>query len=245
MQAPQLQTPNVYIYSRGCNCYCNCGCNCDCDCILFFLLYYRECYANFRNRECRPESVVLTFSLPRLLHRPRRILRRVLGPEMKFKWICIGIRLNRLCKHFVSFHLRAFRFLGSLTVNSAMWMCESFPVLPLPLPSSSSTPICGHVSTAAPQPSTLCPRLAHFAPFDLPRRRRRRCWFSAFPLRSGKITLKSLKSWFRRSSNLHNSHMFELVCACLCLHAALFSQLHLISRNCIYISIRYISVFMN
>lgn len=157
VQAPQLQTPNVDIYSRGCNCYCNCDCGCNCDCILFFLLYYRECYANFRNRECRPESVVLTFSLPRLLHRPRRILRRVLGPEMKFKWICIGIRLNRLCKHFVSFHLRAFRFLGSLTVNSAMWMCESFPVLPLPLPSSSSTPICGHVSTAAPQPSTLCP----------------------------------------------------------------------------------------
>lgn len=29
--------------------------------------------------------------------------------EMKFNWICIGIRLNRLCKHFVSFHLRVFR----------------------------------------------------------------------------------------------------------------------------------------
>lgn len=44
----------------GCNCYCNCdcGCECNCDCILFFLLYYREYYANFRNRECRPESVV-------------------------------------------------------------------------------------------------------------------------------------------------------------------------------------------
>lgn len=187
-------------------------------------------------------ALSLWFFLPSLLRRRRRILRRVLGPEMKFKWICIGIRLNRLCKHFVSFHLRAFRFLGSLTVNSAMWMCESFPgFLPAPHP-----PRRQFVAMSRLPPLSLrssAPRLAHFAPFDLPRRR----WFSAFPLRSGKITLKSLKSWFRRSSNLHNSHMFELVCACLCLHAAfsLFSQLHLISRNCIYISIRYISVFMN
>lgn len=83
-----------------------------------------------------PPWVCSSLSLPSLLgrRRRRRILRKVLGPEMKFNWICIGIRLNRLCKHFVSFHLRAFRFLGSLTVNSAMWMCESFPRSPLQTP---------------------------------------------------------------------------------------------------------------
>lgn len=162
-RAPQLQTVDwscgwdcACICNCACICKCACLCNCDCifscDCILFFLLYYRECYANFRNRQCRPESVVpCPYPVFLLLRRRRRILRKVLGPEMKFNWICIGIRLNRLCKHFVSFHLRAFRFLGSLTVNSAMWMCESFPSPP-PTSSSSSSPcctaICGHVSTS-------------------------------------------------------------------------------------------------
>lgn len=165
-----------------------------------------------------PPRVCGSLSLPSLLLLRRRILRKVLGPEMKFNWICIGIRLNRLCKHFVSFHLRAFRFLGSLTVNSAMWMCESFASLSFllfPLLHGNLWP-CLDFNLVPHLPSSL----THFAPFDLPARR---LWllflrFSfAFPLPSGKITLKSLESWFWRSSNLHNSHMFVLVCACLCL----------------------------
>lgn len=169
-----------------------------------------------------PPRVCGSLSLPSLLlllrrRRRRRILRKVLGPEMKFNWICIGIRLNRLCKHFVSFHLRAFRFLGSLTVNSAMWMCESFPSLPhIFLLLHGNLWPCLDFSLVPHLPSSL----THFAPFDLPARRLRLLFlrFSlAFPLPSGKITLKSLESWFWRSSNLHNSHMFVLVCARLCL----------------------------
>lgn len=168
-----------------------------------------------------PPRVCGSLSLPSLLLRlrRRRILRNVLGPEMKFNWICIGIRLNRLCKHFVSFHLRAFRFLGSLTVNSAMWMCESFASFPPHLPSAARQFVAMSRLQLSPAPS-LPSSLTHFAPFDLPARR---LWllflrFSfAFPSPSGKITLKSLESWFWRSSNLHNSHMFVLVCACLCL----------------------------
>lgn len=215
---PTKGTPTVNCSCGwGCNCSCNCSCICNCDCILFFLLYYRECYANFRNRECRPESVVRC-PYPVSFVVVVASCAKVLGTEMKFNWICIGIRLNRLCKHFVSFHLRAFRFLGSLTVNSAMWMCESFsspPHLSLTLLHANLWPCLAFNLV----PHLPHPRLTHFAPFDLPARR---FWllflrFSAFPLRSGKITLKSLESWFWRSSNLHNSHMFVLVCACLCL----------------------------
>lgn len=139
---PTKGTPTVNCScGRGCDCSCscNCACICNCDCILFFLLYYRECYANFRNRECRPESVVrCPYPVSFVVVVVVASCAKVLGTEMKFNWICIGIRLNRLCKHFVSFHLRAFRFLGSLTVNSAMWMCESFPP-PFPLLSSTSS----------------------------------------------------------------------------------------------------------
>lgn len=164
-----------------------------------------------------PPRVCGSLSLPSLLIllRRRRILRKVLGPEMKFNWICIGIRLNRLCKHFVSFHLRAFRFLGSLTVNSAMWMCESFASLPhiFPLLHGNLWP-CLDFNLV---PHLPFPRLSLILRHLICLLVVSGCFSSAFPLPSGKITLKSLESWFWRSSNLHNSHMFELVCACLCL----------------------------
>lgn len=182
-----------------------------------------------------PPRVCGSLSLPDLLllRRRRRILRKVLGPEMKFNWICIGIRLNRLCKHFVSFHLRAFRFLGSLTVNSAMWMCESFPSLPhlffflfLPLLHGNLWP-CLDFDLVPHLPSLPSPRLSLILRHLICLLVVSGCFSSAFP--SLFLGLAEKLHW-KASRVDFGAHLiciiliclslFVPVCACLCLHAA-------------------------